>query len=51
MNIDFVAITACGECCVGCKKKEAGSCKEEGYSIWNGQKTIKRQLPLAMMTG
>lgn len=27
MNIDFTTITACGECCVGCKKKEAGSCK------------------------
>ena len=21
-NIDFTTITACGECCVGCKKKE-----------------------------
>lgn len=23
-NIDFKTITACGECCVGCKKKEDG---------------------------
>ena len=23
-NIDFTTITACGECCVGCKKKEDG---------------------------
>lgn len=26
-NIDFTKITACGECCVGCKKKESGLCK------------------------
>lgn len=26
-NIDFTTITACGECCVGCKKKESGICK------------------------
>ena len=26
-TIDFTTITACGECCVGCKKKEAGICK------------------------
>ena len=26
-EIDFEVITACGECCVGCKKKEAGICK------------------------
>lgn len=26
-NIDFTKITACGECCVGCKKKETGLCK------------------------
>lgn len=26
-NIDFTSITACGECCVGCGKKEAGECK------------------------
>ncbi|MBO5228557.1 MAG: DUF3795 domain-containing protein [Lachnospiraceae bacterium] len=25
--IDFDKITACGECCVGCKKKEEGICK------------------------
>lgn len=25
-SIDFSTITACGECCVGCKKKEAGTC-------------------------
>jgi len=24
---DFSKITACGECCVGCKKKEFGFCK------------------------
>ena len=24
--IDFTLITACGECCVGCKKKEDGIC-------------------------
>ncbi|MBN2853248.1 MAG: DUF3795 domain-containing protein [Clostridia bacterium] len=24
--IDFSVITACGECCVGCKKKEDGFC-------------------------
>ncbi len=26
-TIDFTTITACGECCVGCKKKESGFCK------------------------
>lgn len=26
-EIDFSAITACGECCVGCKKKEEGICQ------------------------
>ena len=26
-NIDFTKITACGECCVGCKKKEDGLCE------------------------
>ncbi len=26
-NIDFTTITACGECCVGCKKKEKGICR------------------------
>ena len=26
-NIDFTTITACGECCVGCKKKETGICQ------------------------
>lgn len=26
-NIDFITITACGECCVGCKKKDDGICK------------------------
>lgn len=26
-NIDFKTITACGECCVGCQKKESGFCK------------------------
>ena len=26
-NIDFPKITACGECCVGCKKKEDGLCE------------------------
>ena len=25
-HIDFTKITACGECCVGCKKKEEGIC-------------------------
>ncbi len=25
-KIDFSTITACGECCVGCKKKEEGLC-------------------------
>ena len=25
--IDFTTITACGECCAGCKKKEAGLCE------------------------
>ena len=25
--IDFSTITACGECCVGCKKKEEGMCE------------------------
>lgn len=25
--IDFTKITACGECCVGCPKKEYGICK------------------------
>lgn len=26
-DIDFTTITACGECCEGCKKKEEGICK------------------------
>lgn len=26
-SIDFTQITACGECCTGCKKKENGRCK------------------------
>ena len=26
-SVDFSAITACGECCTGCKKKESGFCK------------------------
>lgn len=26
MKIDFATITACGECCVGCSKKERGEC-------------------------
>ena len=26
-TIDFTKITACGECCVGCKKKEDGLCE------------------------
>ena len=35
MNIcDFSKITACGECCVGCKKKEVGFCK--GFIESNG---------------
>ena len=32
---DFSVITACGECCVGCSKKAAGSCpgciEADGY--------------------
>ncbi len=27
INIDFTKITACGECSVGCKKKETGLCE------------------------
>ena len=26
-DIDFTKITACGECCVGCKKKDDGLCE------------------------
>lgn len=26
-KIDFATITACGECCVGCKKKAEGICE------------------------
>lgn len=26
-HIDFYLITACGECCKGCKKMESGICK------------------------
>ncbi len=26
-NIDFATITPCGECCVGCTKKEQGICE------------------------
>ena len=26
-NIDFTTITACGECCVGCKKRDKGICQ------------------------
>ncbi len=25
-SIEFAALTACGECCTGCKKKQAGDC-------------------------
>ena len=25
--VDFATITACGECCVGCKRKDAGQCE------------------------
>lgn len=25
--IDFAAVTACGECCTGCVRKAAGSCR------------------------
>ena len=36
-NIDFTTITACGECCVGCKKKEDGICQgcieSDGYCM------------------
>lgn len=27
MGTDFSAITACGGCCAGCKKREAGLCR------------------------
>ena len=27
MHFDFSVITPCGECCVGCKKKEDGLCE------------------------
>lgn len=34
-RIDFSTITACGECCTGCKKKEDGVCQgcveSDGY--------------------
>ena len=34
-QIDFKAITACGECCTDCKKKESGICRgcieSDGY--------------------
>lgn len=33
--IDFSAITACGECCVGCKKKENGICRGNIIKIRN----------------
>jgi len=26
-HIDFTKITPCGECCVGCQKKENGTCE------------------------
>ena len=26
-EIDFSQITACGECCTGCRKKQSGLCK------------------------
>ena len=34
-KIDFATITACGECCVGCKKKAEGIC--EGCIESDGQ--------------
>ena len=34
-QIDFTKITACGECCVGCKKKEEGIC--DGCIETNGK--------------
>ncbi len=34
-RIDFSALTACGECCTGCKKKQSGACpgciEADGY--------------------
>ena len=26
-EVDFARVTACGECCTGCKKKAAGDCE------------------------
>ena len=42
-TIDFTKITACGECCVGCKKKEDGLCEggieSDGHcKEWAGSK-------------
>lgn len=41
MDIDFSTLTACGECCVGCKKREEGFClgciETEGHCAeWSG---------------
>ena len=36
-NIDFTTVTACGECCVGCKKKEDFPCE------WLIKKVVWRQ--------
>lgn len=42
-EIDFEAVTACGECCVGCKKKESGIYKgciesDGNYEEWAASK-------------
>ncbi len=45
-NIDFSTVTACGECCNGCKKKNSGLCKgcieADGYvPEWAGSGRCK----------
>lgn len=45
-NIDFTTITACGECCAGCKKKEDGICQgciESDGIVWNGRNPMAVQ--------
>lgn len=37
INIDFSTITACGECCVGCKKKKMAGVKV----VWSLMDIVK----------
>ena len=45
-NIDFTTVTACGECCVGCKKKKMVFVKVVQSPmdiVWNGSNLMVAQ--------